>query len=66
MTLVPRFEIKDFLKTITKTKPTIAILVPTILTAIVNYPEISKYDLSSINYVVSGSAPLPVEINEPL
>lgn len=62
MTLVPRFEIKDFLKTITKTKPTIAILVPTILTAIVNYPEISKYDLSSINYVVSGSAPLPVEI----
>jgi long-chain acyl-CoA synthetase len=62
MTLVPRFEIKDFLKTITKARPTIAILVPTILTAMVNYPEISKYDLSSINYVVSGSAPLPVEI----
>ena len=62
LTLVPRFEIKDFLKTITKARPTIAILVPTILTAIVNYPEISKYDLSSINYVVSGSAPLPVEI----
>jgi long-chain acyl-CoA synthetase len=62
MTLVPRFEIKDFLKTISKAKPTVAILVPTILTAMVNYPEISKYDLSSINYVVSGSAPLPVEI----
>jgi long-chain acyl-CoA synthetase len=62
MTLVPRFEIKDFLKTITKARPTVAILVPTILTAMVNYPEISKYDLSSINYVVSGSAPLPVEI----
>ena len=62
MILVPRFEIKDFLKTITKTRPTIAILVPTILTAMVNYPEISKYDVSSINYVVSGSAPLPVEI----
>jgi long-chain acyl-CoA synthetase len=62
MILVPRFEIKDFLKTITKTRPTIAILVPTILTAMVNYPDISKYDISSINYVVSGSAPLPVEI----
>ncbi|UCG19831.1 MAG: long-chain fatty acid--CoA ligase [Deltaproteobacteria bacterium] len=62
MTLVPKFEIKDFLKTITKTRPTIAILVPTILTAMVNYPEISKYDISSINYVVSGSAPLPIEI----
>jgi long-chain acyl-CoA synthetase len=62
MILVPRFEIKDFLKTIAKTKPSIAILVPTILTAMVNYPEISKYDISSINYVVSGSAPLPIEI----
>jgi long-chain acyl-CoA synthetase len=62
MTLLPRFEIKDFLKTISKTRPTISILVPTILTAMVNYPEISKYDVSSMNYVVSGSAPLPVEI----
>ncbi len=62
MILVPRFEIKDFLKTVTKSRPTIAILFPTILTAMVNYPEISKYEISSINYVVSGSAPLPVEI----
>jgi long-chain acyl-CoA synthetase len=62
MTLVPRFEIKDFLKTITKTRPTIAILVPTILTAMVNHPEISRYDISSLHTVVSGSAPLPVEI----
>jgi len=62
MILLPRFEIKDFLKTIAKARPTIALLVPTIFTAMVNYPEISKYDTSSINYVVSGSAPLPVEI----
>jgi long-chain acyl-CoA synthetase len=62
MTLLPRFETKDFLKTINKSRPTIALLVPTIFTALVNYPEISKYNLSSINYVVSGSAPLPVEI----
>jgi long-chain acyl-CoA synthetase len=62
MILVPRFEIKDFLKSVAKSRPTIAILVPTILTAMVNYPEISKYDISSINIVVSGSAPLPVEV----
>ena len=62
MTLLPRFEIKDFLKTINKSRPTVALLVPTIFTALINYPEISKYNLSSINYVVSGSAPLPVEI----
>ena len=62
MTLLPRFEIKDFLKTINKSRPTMALLVPTIFTALINYPEISKYNLSSINYVVSGSAPLPIEI----
>jgi long-chain acyl-CoA synthetase len=60
--LLPRFELKMFLKTIAKTRPTIAILVPTIITAIVNAPDIARYDLTSINYVVSGSAPLPVEI----
>ncbi len=62
MILLPRFEIKDFLKTAAKTKPTITLLVPTIFTAMVNYPETSKYDISSIHTVVSGSAPLPVEI----
>jgi long-chain acyl-CoA synthetase len=62
MTLLPRFETKDFLKTINKSRPTMALLVPTIFTALINYPEMSKYNLSSINYVVSGSAPLPVEI----
>jgi long-chain acyl-CoA synthetase len=62
MVVLPRFELKMFLKTIVKTRPTIAILVPTIITAMVNAPNIAKYDLTSINYVVSGSAPLPVEI----
>jgi long-chain acyl-CoA synthetase len=62
MTLLPRFETKDFLKTVNKSRPTIALLVPTIFAALINYPEISRYNLSSINYVVSGSAPLPVEI----
>jgi long-chain acyl-CoA synthetase len=62
MTLLPRFEIKDFLKTVAKTRPTITLLVPTIFTAMVNHPDISKYDISSIHTVVSGSAPLPVEI----
>ncbi len=62
MTLLPRFEIKEFLKTVTKTRPTITLLVPTIFTAMVNHPEISKYDISSLHTVVSGSAPLPVEI----
>ena len=62
MILLPRFEIKNLLKTTVKTRPTIAVLVPTIFTAMVNYPEISRLDISSINYCFSGSAPLPIEI----
>jgi long-chain acyl-CoA synthetase len=62
MIVLPRFELKMFLKTTAKTRPTVAVLVPTIIIAMVNAPDIAKYDLTSINYVVSGSAPLPVEI----
>jgi long-chain acyl-CoA synthetase len=60
--MLPRFELKMFLETIVKTRPTLAVLVPTIITAMVNAPDIARHDLTSINYVVSGSAPLPVEI----
>lgn len=62
MILLPRFEINNLLKTTVKARPTIAVLVPTIFTAMVNYPEISRCDISSINYCFSGSAPLPLEI----
>ena len=62
MILLPRFEINHLLKTTVKARPTIAVLVPTIFTAMVNSPKISKCDISSINYCFSGSAPLPIEI----
>ncbi|MFP3870783.1 MAG: long-chain-fatty-acid--CoA ligase [Syntrophobacteria bacterium] len=62
MTVLPRFEIKNFLKAIAKSRPTIAPLVPTIFRAMINYPKLSQYDLSCIDYCISGSAPLPVEI----
>nr|WP_255350178.1 AMP-binding protein [Geobacillus sp. PA-3] len=32
--------------------------------ALLNDPDLSKYDLSSINVCISGSAPLPVEVQE--
>ena len=62
MILLPRFEINNLLKTTVKARPTIAVLVPTIFAAMVNNPEISRCDISSINYCFSGSAPLPIEV----
>jgi long-chain acyl-CoA synthetase len=60
--LVPRFEINEFLKTLQKSKPTLFPGVPTIFVAIVNHPNIKAYNLSSIRYCITGSAPMPVEV----
>lgn len=64
MILVPKFEINDALKTIDKERPTLFPGAPTMYIALLNHPNISKYDLSSIKACLSGSAPLPVEIQQ--
>jgi len=60
--LVPRFEINQVLKTIHRKKPTVFPGAPTMYVAIINHPNIAKYDLSSINVCISGAAPLPLEV----
>ncbi len=60
----PRFEIEPVLKDITGKKPTLFHGVPTMYTAINNYPKLNEYDLSSIKYCLSGGAPLPVEVKQ--
>jgi long-chain acyl-CoA synthetase len=61
---MPRFSPRDVLKTIEKTKPTIFPSAPSIFMALLQQKDISKFDLSSIKYCISGSAPIPVEIIE--
>ncbi|MFF5994395.1 long-chain-fatty-acid--CoA ligase [Lysinibacillus sp. KU-BSD001] len=64
MVLMPKFDVEDTLKTIDKQKPTLFPGAPTIYIALLNHPDIGEYDLSSIKACLSGSAPLPVEIQE--
>lgn len=64
MILLPKFDATDTLKTIQKLKPTLFPGAPTIYIALLNHPDIQKYDLSSIDGCMSGSAPLPVEVQE--
>ncbi len=59
---LPRFEIDSLLQAIDKYKPTLFPGVPTMYIAVNNHPEISKYDVKSIKYCISGSASLPVEV----
>ena len=64
MILKSQFQILDILKTIKKYKPTIFPGVPSMYMAINNFRGVRKFDIQSINACISGSAPLPVEVQE--
>jgi long-chain acyl-CoA synthetase len=62
MVLLPQFIIKDVLGAINRYRPTMFPGVPTMYIALINNPEIGKYDLRSISACISGAAALPVEV----
>lgn len=62
--LMPKFNAEDVLKVIDKQKPTLFPGAPTIYIGLINHPDINQYDLSSIEACISGSAPLPVEVQD--
>lgn len=64
MILVPRFEVDMIFKMIDKMKPTIFPGAPTMYVGLISHPDIKKYDLSSIEACLSGSAPLPQEVQQ--
>jgi long-chain acyl-CoA synthetase len=64
MILLPKFDAETTLKTIEKLRPTLFPGAPTMYIALLNHPNLSRYDLSSIKVCISGSAPLPVEVQE--
>ncbi|OLS28116.1 MAG: Long-chain-fatty-acid--CoA ligase [Candidatus Heimdallarchaeota archaeon LC_3] len=57
-------DIDNLLKQIVKTKATYLPGVPTLYIAMLNHPDIKKYDLSSIKFCLSGAAPLPAEVQK--
>ncbi len=62
MVLLPRFDLKQLLRTIAREKPTLFPAVPTIYTAINVASRRTKLDLRSIRLCVCGGAPLPVDV----
>lgn len=64
MILVPKFNPKLILKLIAKHRPTYFPGAPTMYVGLINHPDIKRYDLSSIIACLSGSAPLPIEVQE--
>lgn len=62
MIIMPKFDPKGILKAIEKHKATLYPGAPTMYIGLLNHPDISKHDLSSIKTCMSGSAPLPLEV----
>jgi len=63
MILIPDArDINAILQAIDTHKPTIFCGVPAMYIALINQPDIKKHDLRSIRVCVSGSSPLPVEV----
>ncbi len=62
MIMLPRFDLKQALKLIDATRPTIMAGVPTLFNALAKAPNIERHDLSSLKFCISGGAPLPLEV----
>lgn len=58
----PQFVPQEILKCINKYKPTIFPAAPAIFNVLLQQKNIGEFDLTSINYSVTGSAPMPVEL----
>jgi long-chain acyl-CoA synthetase len=62
--LIPKFHTKDVLEAIQKHRPTLFPGIQAMYLAIGNYPEIHKYDLTSLKVALSGAGPLMREVQE--
>ncbi len=58
----PMFNPTHFLQTVQDEKVTLTFMVPTMINAVLNHPDIDKYDLSSIRRLAYGASPMPVEL----
>ena len=59
---LPRFELAEFLRVIAEYRVQRVLAVPPILVALAKHPVVDSYDLSSVELVFSGAAPLDAGI----
>jgi long-chain acyl-CoA synthetase len=62
--LMPRFRLDELLKAIHHKRPTVMLGVPTMYSAINGSQLLEGYDLESLQYCISGGAPLPRAVQE--
>ncbi|MDB5078123.1 MAG: 4-coumarate--CoA ligase family protein [Chloroflexi bacterium] len=64
MVTMPRFDLEQFLQLIQDHKIAGACLVPPIVLALAKHPIVDKYDLSSLEWLLSGAAPLSADLQK--
>jgi long-chain acyl-CoA synthetase len=62
--LLPRFVTKDVLRAIVRSRATLFMGVQAMYVAINNFPDVRRYDLSSIRICISGAGPLHAEVQQ--
>ncbi len=62
--ILPKFDIKVFLKALRNFRPTILPGVPTLFVALINHAELPSIDFSELWLCISGSAALPHEVRD--
>src|SRR5437588_244043 len=64
LVLVPTSRTDQVLQAMKRYQPTLFSGKPALYLAIANYPKVRRYGIATIRVCVSGSAPLPVEVQE--
>ncbi|MEM3666416.1 MAG: long-chain fatty acid--CoA ligase [Candidatus Bathyarchaeia archaeon] len=62
--MLPRFDPISTLEAIQKYKVTVFCGAPTMYAMLLAHPNLHKYDLTSVRFCISGSAPLPPEVQK--
>ncbi|MCW5646132.1 MAG: long-chain fatty acid--CoA ligase [Sphingopyxis sp.] len=64
ITMLPRFDAKQALAAIGRTRTTALPGVPTMYQALLDHPDLAKTNFSSLRVCISGGAPMPAELRE--
>lgn len=64
MVTLPRFDAVSTFQAIQKHRVTVFCGAPTMYAMLLAHPDLKKYDLKSIRFCISGSAPLPPEVQK--
>jgi long-chain acyl-CoA synthetase len=62
--MLPTFNVESTFQTIQKHKITVFCGAPTMYSMLLDHPDLGKYDCTSVRFCISGSAPLPPEVQK--